>query len=114
MQRWPTPLILLTVPALMLTLSGANVLAAQRWSCSGRVIRGAGQGATVPALQLETEGTTVRFLSGPDAGQQVALDGGGSATTATGTWNFSSADKRLNTTFYQDNPYRVISYRCKS
>lgn len=113
MQRWLTPLILLTVPALMWTLSGANVLAAQSWSCSGRVIRGAGKGAKVPALQLETEGTSVHFLSGPDAGQRVTLDGGGSAKTAAGSWNFSFAGEQLNTTFYQDNPYRVISYRCK-
>jgi hypothetical protein len=113
MHRWPKTLVLFATPALFWSLSSANALAAQSWGCSGRVIRGAGQGATVPTLQLETQGNTVRFLSGPDAGQQIALDGERSAKTATGTWQFLPPAQKLEATFYQDDPYRVISYRCE-
>lgn len=111
MQRWSTTLVLFSAPALIWPLSSTSALANQRWEGPGRIIRGAGKGAAVPVLQLETRANRVRFLSGPDAGEQIELDDQDSAETATGTWQFVRADNQLEATFYQDDPYRVIFYR---
>ncbi|NEP16093.1 MAG: hypothetical protein F6J97_04220 [Leptolyngbya sp. SIO4C1] len=89
----------------------SQVLASQRWEGTGRIIRGAGKGATVPALQIETEADRVSFLSGPDAGEQVQLSEAETAETDMGTWQFSTAGNALEVIFYQDDPYRVIHYR---
>ncbi|MEO1402272.1 MAG: hypothetical protein AAFV72_13655 [Cyanobacteria bacterium J06635_1] len=111
MQRWSTTLVLFSAPALIWSISGVSALATQPYEGPGRIIRGAGKGAVVPELQLETQGNTVRFLSGPDAGEQIELDDEDSAETATGTWQFSRTDNQLEATLYQDEPYRVIFYR---
>ncbi|MEM8807040.1 MAG: hypothetical protein AAGF01_13530 [Cyanobacteria bacterium P01_G01_bin.38] len=111
MQRWSTTLVLFSAPALIWSISSTHALANQSWEGPGRIIRGAGRGAAVPALQLETQANRVRFLSGPDAGEQIELDDQDSAETETGTWQFSRTNSRLEATLYQDDPYRVIFYR---
>ncbi|NBD33039.1 MAG: hypothetical protein GVY17_08780 [Cyanobacteria bacterium] len=116
MQRWLRALIFCAVPFCFWSVTAIPAWADQRWEGSGRVVRGAGNGASVPKLQLKTDDNTrewVVFLSGPDAGQRVQLTNNSSVKTASGVWHFSSGNRRLEAKFYQDEPYRVIRYRLR-
>ena len=88
----------------------------QLWAGQGRVVRGAGKGASVPELQLETEdraeGTWVFFINGPDAGEVVQLSEDDSVETMSGVWQFLAIEpEALEVKLYQDAPYRVIHYQ---
>jgi uncharacterized protein (AIM24 family) len=111
MQRWLKTLVIGTASLSGWCLAAHLALASQVWEGGGRIIRGAGKGAAVPVLQLETDGNWVTFLTGPDAGERVQLTEDESAETDTGIWQFFPDDTQLEVNLYQDVPYRVIHYR---
>lgn len=108
-------LIIYMLPlSLWFVIAAAPAWADQGWEGGGRIVRGAGNGASVPKLQLKADDLMlewVLFLSGPDAGKRVQLSRNSSVTTASGVWNFFPGSQNLEVKFYQDDPYRVIHYR---
>jgi len=117
MQHWWKTFIICAVPCYFWAAIATPVWADQRWEGNGRIVRGAGNGASVPKLKLETDDDFrewIFFLSGPDAGQRVRLSQNHSVTTASGVWRFSPSSRRPEAKLYQDNPYRVIHYRLQS
>lgn len=116
MQHWLKPLIIVSLPVIFWGLDSQLALASQRWEGNGRIIRGAGKGASVPALQLETEALdteapSILFLNGPDAGEQVELTREDSIETESGIWQFLHSEETLEANLYQEDPYRVIHYQ---
>ncbi len=100
----------------LIVCMGSSLVSAQElregtWEGNGRIVSGIGQGGGVE-LELVVQGNQVRFNSGPDANQTVAVESG-KALTQSGDWAFEQCGdnmENLCVTFEQNQPARVIRY----
>lgn len=100
--------ITICTTAITLCSLTSSAIAEQRWSGTGRIIEGLGEGASVE-LDLKVTGNKARIQSLPSLGEQVNLNQ--PTTTKTGTWEVYNCNTNMCATLKQNQPPRTIYYR---
>lgn len=106
-QLIKTTIIIGTTTIALCSLT-SSAIAEQRWSGTGEIIEGLGEGASVE-LKVKITGNTVIIQSPPSPGEQVNLNQ--TTTTDIGTWEVYNCNSNICATLKQNQPERTIYYR---